>query len=578
MSETRVAIIGRTGALARAAAEALRRRNCEVSFVESPGFPAGLDGKRVSRLLIFPFDPLPSRRSLGRRESDLQFLRAVREWASGAGIVRIALRSHAVAYGISMKNPGLLEEGRISLLPKDSLERRWLEAEEIVLSPSNHGSRNAVPAFSPAAVRLTSVLHPEEGDLITRMLQGRVSVPLAGYNPQQQLLSLGDAADLLAAAVLSDAPGIFNGAPAGTVPVRAALRAAGSLCLPVNGVLQKPLRSVLWKTGLTGIPGEAADRIKYNWTVSNERAAREIGVRPQDSSPQALKRFLEDRGKGRPGRLKDQYDEFGLDPDYLARLNWWFTFLYRIYWRAEFEGMNNIPAEGPALLVANHRGFMPFDGVVHRSLILRNRQRHIRFLVIPSLFKFPFLSDFLVRQGGVVASQVNTQKLFLRRELVGIFPEGIGGAFRMYRGAYRLGDLSRNAFARMAIENGVPIIPSATIGHVEIFPILGRIRSSLVVRVLGWPFLPITPTFPLLPFPLPTKWHIRYLDPIPVTGYSPADAANPAAVNELAGKVSAVMQRNIDEMLGRRKHIFFGNIFGPRPSDGMQVQAGAADR
>jgi 1-acyl-sn-glycerol-3-phosphate acyltransferase len=141
----------------------------------------------------------------------------------------------------------------------------------------------------------------------------------------------------------------------------------------------------------------------------------------------------------------------------------------------------------------------------------------------------------------------------------------------MYKGAYQLGEMSRNAFAKMAIEHRVPIIPCATIGHVEIFPILFKVRSSLIVRVAGWPFLPITPTFPLLPIPLPTKWHIRYLEPVPIDGYAPSDALNPEAVHELARVTCEVMQRNIDDMLGRRKHIFFGNIF-----DGPE-RAGRAD-
>ncbi len=576
MNETQVAIIGRKGALACATAEAIERSGCKTSFLVPPESPRNLDGRGITRLLLFPFDPVPSHRFVKEKETDFEYLRAVVEWALRSGIARLVLRSHAIAYGSSMKNPGLLEEGRVTLLPKDSLERRWLEAEQAVFDSASNSQQAAGAVLSAAAVRLTSILDSGEGDLITSMLEGRISAPLAGYNPQLQLLSLRDAAGLLAGAVLSDAPGIFNGAPSGTVPVRAALKAAGCVRLPVNGVLQKPVRSLLWKSGLSDFPGEAADRLKYNWTISNERAARELGITPQESTSEALRQYLRSRGRGRPERVRDDYDEFGLDPAYLARLNWWFTFLSRIYWRADFEGMDNIPAAEPALLVANHRGFMPFDGVVHRSLILRHKKRHIRFLVIASLFKFPFLSDFLVRQGGVIASQVNTQKLFLRKDLVGIFPEGISGAFRMYRGAYKLGDMSRNAFARMAIEHGVPLIPSATIGHVEIFPILGKIRSSMVVRGLGWPFLPITPTFPLLPIPLPTKWHIRYLEPIPVSGYSSSDAGNLEAVNELAAKVRAVMQRNIDEMLSRRKHIFFGNIFGPRSNGDRSLPAGAA--
>lgn len=569
MNEVHVAIVGRDGALARAVSEALKQRGCPAVSSVHCGLLSSLDARRFSRILVFPFDPAPGRRSRADREEDLALLSRTLAWAADACVERVVLRSHAVAYGPNMKNPGLLEEGRLSLLPKDSVERRWLEAEQILFGFAD-------PCFSAAAIRLTSILHPEEGDVVTHMLSGRIAMPLAGYDPQVQLLSLEDAAEFLAAAVLSNATGVFNGAPDGTVPVRTAVKAAVPFRIPVNGMLQKPVRTFFWKAGLARFPGEALDRIKYNWTVSNERSARELGCSPQKSSPQALKDFLGARRRGRPGRLKDRYDEFGLNPEYLAKMGWWFYFLSRIYWRVELDGVENIPSDGPALLVANHRGFMPFDGVVHRTMILARRKRHIRFLVIPSLFKLPFLSDFLVRQGGVVASQANTRRLFERGDLVGIFPEGIHGAFRMYRGAYKLGDMSRNAFARMAIENSVPLIPSATIGHVEIFPILAKVHSSLIVRHAGWPFLPITPTFPLLPLPLPTKWHIRYLEPVPVTGYSPADAGNQEAVSELAAKVGAIMQRNIDDMLGRRKHIFFGRIFSPRLEAGLRDSEGAA--
>ena len=124
-----------------------------------------------------------------------------------------------------MKNPGLLDEGRVSLLPKTSHDRRWLEAEQLLFS--RHSS-NRHSAFTAAAVRLVPILEPAEGDLIAAMLRRRITAPLAGYDPQLQLLSLSDAAECLICALLSDVPGIINGAPRGTVPVKAALRAFGS--------------------------------------------------------------------------------------------------------------------------------------------------------------------------------------------------------------------------------------------------------------------------------------------------------------------------------------------------------------
>jgi 1-acyl-sn-glycerol-3-phosphate acyltransferase len=488
--------------------------------------------------------------------AELSYLETVLGWAGSSGVARAVLRSHAFVYGSSVKNPGLMREDRVSLLPKDSLERRWLRAEELLWKAAE-SSLN----LSAAAVRLTNILSPEEGDFITRQLTRWIAWPLAGHDPRVQFLSLADAAGALAAAVLADASGVFNISAEGTVSFRDALRSAAPLRIPVGGLLQAPVRSLLWRAGVAKFPGESCEQIRYNWTVSSEKARREFGFEPRSNTLQALKQFLQTLPRSKPGRIRRDYDDFGLNPEYLAAWEAWFNFLRKIYWRVEAEGFDNVPATGPAMLVANHRGFMPFDGVIHRSIILEHRKRHVRFLVIPSLFKFPFLSDFLIRQGGVVASQENAKLLFDRRELVGIFPEGISGAFRMYKGAYKLGEFGKDAFAKIAIINGVPIVPAAAIGHVEIFPILARINSSAVTRLTGWPFLPVTPTFPLLPVPLPTKWHIRYLEPIPVGNLRPSDAENRGLVKDFSRHVKDILQRNIDEMLARRKRIFFGNIF-----------------
>jgi len=170
------------------------------------------------------------------------------------------------------------------------------------------------------------------------------------------------------------------------------------------------------------------------------------------------------------------------------------------------------------------------------------------------------LSNFLTKLGGVIASQENAARLFASGDLVGIFPEGIRGTFTPYKRTYKLRDFSKSAFAKIAIENQVPIVPCAVIGHAEIFPILGRIDSSFVTKEFGWPYLPVAPPFPLAPIPIPSKWHVRVLDPVGMQGLKPADAENIALVRDFSRHIQAIVQRNIDDMLPKRKSIFWGNV------------------
>lgn len=514
---------------------------------------------RSLRCIYFPFSPNSGWAESLRWDQDLSDFQRFLERAKETGISRVVLRSHAFAYGSSWKNYGLMEEDRGSLLPAGSSAVRWLQAEEQLW--------RARGGLSGAAIRLAGVLDPGEGDFIPHQFARKVVFPWAGHDPQVQFLSLSDAARALAAAAVSDETGIFNAAGDGAVPFRKALRAAAPVRIPIPGKIQQRVRSLLWRLHLTSFPGDSVEQIRFNWTVSSEKSKQLLGFQAEENSLEALRTFLQGRGSSRLGRMAAKYDPFGLDPEYLKAWEPWFYFLRDIYWRVEAEGLEHVPETGAGVLVSNHRGFMPFDGVIHRSLNLNRRGRHIRFLVIPSLFKFPYLSDFLIKQGGVVASQLNAQRLLSEGEIVGIFPEGIGGAFRLYKGVYQLGPFGKNAFARIAIQNQTPILPAVTVGHAEIFPILKRIRSSLVTRWLGWPYLPITPTFPIAPIPLPSKWHIRYLDPVPVDHLKPEDAENLKAVRQLSAEIRHLMQRNIDEMLQRRKHIFFGNIFD-RSADG----------
>jgi 1-acyl-sn-glycerol-3-phosphate acyltransferase len=450
-----------------------------------------------------------------------------------AGFPRLVLRSHAYAYGSSPKNPGRMTEDRVSFLPPDAPENRWLALEAAAAQHAN-----------VAIVRLTNVLARDEGDLVVRQILQRSSVAPAGFDPNLQFLSVEDAAGALVAAAESHATGVFNAAGEGSIPLKKLFRAAGTRRIPV-------LHQLARHSSL----GPSIDQLQYNWTISSERAARELGWRARQTTREALTDFL-------PARSPiPEFDEWGLDAEYIRAWGAWFWFLRNVYWRIEDEGFENVPASGRALFVSNHRGLMPLDAVMHLSLLLKHRNRIPRFLIIHTLLRMPFLCNFLTKLGGVIASRENAARLFEGENLVGIFPEGIRGTFTPYKQAYRLRDFSKSGFARIAIENQAPIVPAAVVGHAEIFPILARIESTYLTREWGWPFLPIAPMLPLAPIPLPSKWHIRVLPAVGLAGLKPADAENPRIVRDFGRHVQQLIQSHIDEMAARRKHIFWGKIF-----------------
>ncbi|MGH9782939.1 MAG: 1-acyl-sn-glycerol-3-phosphate acyltransferase, partial [Terriglobia bacterium] len=460
----KVAVLGKEGPLAQETRDELARRGHLVS-------------ERDAEAVVFLPGVL----------SDLKRL------VEQGGFRRLVVRSHAFAYGSHPKNPGMMTEDRLSLLPVNAPERRWLAAEEIAARFPNW-----------AAIRLTNLLAPEEGDLLVRKLAARVGVCRAGRDPSVQFISVRDAARALAAAAESEATGIFNAAGDGSLPLRKAFRAAGTKRLP------SPLSLLrLFRPEFDGHP------LEFSWTVSGERAARELGFLPEQSTVEALAEFLRAKPGARPELLRRSYDPWGLDLDYIRAWHGWFSLVRKVYWRIDSEGMENIPATGRAMFVGNHRGFMPLDGVMHLYLILAARGRIIRFLIIPVLLYPPFMSNFWTKLGCVIASQENAARLFAEENLVGIFPEGIRGTFTPYRETYKLRDFTKSAFVQIAIENQTPIIPVAVIGHSEIFPIIGRIGSAYLKGITGWPYFPIAPPFPFLPVvPLPTKWHVRALEPI----------------------------------------------------------------
>jgi 1-acyl-sn-glycerol-3-phosphate acyltransferase len=405
-------------------------------------------------------------------------------------------------------------------------------------------------------VRLT-ILRPvtvvPSPTLFSHLLLREFVPTLPGHDPTLQFLSLSDLASAVDCAAEKEKPGVFNVAPDGVTPLHAAVRMVGSHRIAVPRTLQRLTKA-----------SEVLDYLRYPWTVCNQKIKRELGFAPAKSSTTAL---LELRGHNRNGQKPEvQFDDFGMDNNYIHFYGkTLFRFLSDYYWRIEEKGLEHVPRAGRGVLVGMHRGFMPFDGVMALHLLVQKTGRYPRFLTHPALLRFPFLANFMTKLGGVVASQESADRLLEDDELLGIFPEGIRGAFTRYRQAYKLQEFGRDAFVKIALRNRAPIIPFVTVGSAEIFPIFGKIKSRLWTRYTEWPCVPFTPTFPLLPVPLPSKWHTQFLPPIHIEREHPPEAArNSAIVKAISLEVRTRMQQAVNEMLGRRRSIFFGSIFEPK--------------
>ena len=251
-------------------------------------------------------------------------------------------------------------------------------------------------------------------------------------------------------------------------------------------------------------------------------------------------------------------DEFGIDPEYIRFYGkTLFSFLSDFYWRIETQGLEHIPRKGRAVLVGPHRGFIPWDAIMTLHLLVRETGRFPRFLTHPGLLKFRFMARVLTRLGGVLANQENAGSLLESDQLVGIYPEGVQGAFALHRNAYQLQPSWRNTFARLALRHRAPIIPFVNVGSADSLPVFAQIKSRAWKNFALWPCIPVS-TFPFVPVPLPSKWRLQFLPPIHVEQqYPPKASEDPALVKSIALEVKRAMQAMMDSMVRARRSIFF---------------------
>jgi 1-acyl-sn-glycerol-3-phosphate acyltransferase len=253
---------------------------------------------------------------------------------------------------------------------------------------------------------------------------------------------------------------------------------------------------------------------------------------------------------GRSERVEGLFDKAVVD------------FFYKYWFRAEIEGIENVPSAGGALLVSNHSGALPPDAAMIAKAI-REEHSHPRpvNITVEHFFKgYPGFSMLIPKIGCVAAHPANVQRLLYdEQQLVLVFPEGRKGTEKLYKDRYKLRRFGRGGFVEAAMRAGAPIVPVCVVGAEEAAPIFAQV--NVLQKLTGLIYFPLTPTFPwlgplgMLGF-LPAKFKLRFLEPM----YFDEDRMweDKALVQTVAHEIRVRIQENVLDMLKTRKSVWFG--------------------
>ena len=234
-----------------------------------------------------------------------------------------------------------------------------------------------------------------------------------------------------------------------------------------------------------------------------------------------------------------------LDEGFIHRIAPVFKLL-RLYSRLEVEGLERIP-DGPAILAANHTGWLGLDYAYSALSVYDARKRIVRGMAHKTWFMRPKIAEFARRLGLHAADKDAMKAIVLAGHLVLIFPEGEKGAFKSERERYMLQEFARG-YIRVAMDTGVPIVPVAIVGGEEANPSSERIDSYEALLDLSLPT-------PQNLFPRPVKWRISFLPPVKLEG-GPARAADRDAVHAENERIRAILQVEVARLISVRGHPF----------------------
>jgi 1-acyl-sn-glycerol-3-phosphate acyltransferase len=263
--------------------------------------------------------------------------------------------------------------------------------------------------------------------------------------------------------------------------------------------------------------------------------------------------FIRDRILESDAGLKQgEYDEFGTDVETAADVAAVALFFYRFYFRVDAHGIENLPAEGPGLIVSNHAPILPFDAamIFVAALVEPEKPRFVRAIINKGISGIPFASYTLARSGQIIGCDENVRRIFSHNNLILVFPTGAEGDVHTIFNKYHVAGFTVG-FMEYALKFKTPVIPTIVTGSEEAAMTIGKIDTNY----LGFKHLPITPIFPWLGLlgliPFPSKFDIRIGAPVDYFTEHARDANNPEIVAELVEQLRAILINMLDEALGR---------------------------
>lgn len=297
----------------------------------------------------------------------------------------------------------------------------------------------------------------------------------------------------------------------------------------------------------------------------DQRRGAVSGAPVADETPSELAKRIASVAEFVRKRMMGDYtvDEFGFDRHlndaiFLPLLR----VLFNSWFRVEVSGIENLPKTGAALVVANHAGVLPLDGLMTAVAVHDHHPTHrdLRLLAADLVFDLPMFGQAARKAGHTMACTADAHRLLAAGELTAVFPEGYKGLGKHFKDRYKLQRFGRGGFVSAALRTKAPIVPCSIVGSEEIYPMIADVK--LLARLFGLPYFPITPLFPLAGpagmVPLPSKWHIQFGEPIQTADYDEAAADDPMITFELTDQVRETIQQTLYQLLANRRNTFFG--------------------